>query len=357
MKALGALVVAAVATFAFTSNASAELQTAEDLHDARYCEILELTGTIPNAKVTVWNTVGLSNCPSAWWEAFDATALAEELGAEVVILNGPRHFLMDSATARPGPVDSFHGVRMRKVATIPIRTAADLIQAQYTERTVTRRNVWQWDRGRRVFELLAPDGSHYVMQSYSQIRDPELTIEDLPALGERLALPEGWSYRSRRLKADLALKPPDGSATIVQDDLQNTYQLIPRKPKPPSSHRVDVDGVTRTVGSPAPGTLEDRGTITGRPFGSGTISLLATLEEGQKMSGTFEIDAPRGTAMGTVATDYVIEGNEITFTGTAKFTGGTGKYQGIKGSRLKAYDHNTLDGQSGTLTLKGLASF
>ena len=120
---------------------------------------------------------------------------------------------------------------------------------------------------------------------------------------------------------------------------------------------VDVTGKTRSTGSPEPGTIEDRGTIRGRPFGVGRIKLLATFEENQTMSGEFKIRNKRGTASGTMQTDYVIEGDEITFTGTAEITRGTGRYRGIKGKRLEAYDHNTLDGQNGTITLQGFARF
>ena len=52
--------------------------------------------------------------------------------------------------------------------------------------------------------------------------------------------------------------------------------------------------------------------------------------------------------------DYVIADGEIDFTGTASFTGGTGRYRGIKGRKLTATDHNTFpDGQNGRLTLEG----
>jgi hypothetical protein len=185
---------------------------------------------------TVWNTIGLNRCPATWWKAFDARALAEELGDTAVILNGPRHFLMDSVTARKGRVRSFHGVRMRKVATILFRTSADLVQAPYTDRVITRRNTWRWRRGRVVYELVAPGGDVYVMQSYAQIRDPSLRIGKLRSLGRRLELPPGWSYRVRRLKRDLSVAAK-GKATIVQDELQNTYQLTTpsREPGPASS--------------------------------------------------------------------------------------------------------------------------
>ena len=147
--------------------------------------------------------------------------LAEE---PVVVLNGPRHFLMDSVRGAADDRRSFGGLRMGSVARIKIRTAADLAQRTYAERTIKRDNTWTWNRGRRVFELVAPGGDTYVMQSYAQIKDPSLTLAQLPALGGRLALPQGWRYRTRKLKRRLDLRA-DGGATIIQDDLQNTYQL------------------------------------------------------------------------------------------------------------------------------------
>jgi hypothetical protein len=327
-----------------------------ELHDARYCEILEVRGTLPDVQVTVWNTIGLNRCPAARWEAIDATALAAERGDVLVIKNGPRHFLMDAATAKRGRTHTFGGISMRKVATIRIHTAAELSQTPYTERTIKRHNTWTWNAGRRVYELLAPDGSNYVMQSYAQIRDPELSIADLRKLGDRLELPPGWSYRVRRLHQDLTLRAK-GNATVIQDDLQNTYQRLPRRSAPAKRHPVELSGSTRTVGSPEPGTLEDQGTIAGTPFGDGTVDLQVMFEGSSSATGTFRIDAAKGSVFGTVAMDYVISGSEITFNGTADFTGGTGRYRGIRAEGLKAFDHNTLDGQSGTFTLDGVARY
>ena len=48
-----------------------------------------------------------------------------------------------------------------------------------------------------MYELLTPDAKTYVMQAYSHIVDDSLTGDSLPALGDRLHLPEGWRYRTR----------------------------------------------------------------------------------------------------------------------------------------------------------------
>lgn len=355
-RRLIAVAAAAVATLGMgATTASAATSSGTELHNARYCEILDLKKLPPDGKVVVWNTIGLNDCPQAWWDGFDATSLAAELGDPFVVLNGPRHFLMDSAKARTGEIRRFHGRRMRRVATLPIPTAADLAQTPYAERTVDRLNTWHWNRGRKVYELLAPDGSTYVMQAYSQIVDPTLRMSDLASLGERLALPEGWEYRVRKLTEPLTLRA-SGSATILQDELKNTYQRMPAE-KPGKRRDVSVSGNTKSVGFSESGQIHDQGTITGKPFGSGTVDLLATFGANSTMTADFTITNGRGSAFGTVATTYVISGSEITFTGTAEITGGTGRYRGIKGTGLEVYDHNTTDGQNGTLKLTGKVRF
>jgi hypothetical protein len=211
------------------AGSSQTVKQARHLHDARYCEILELKGVPPTARAIVWNTIGLGKCPAPWWKSFDATSLAHELGDTVVVLNGPRHFLMDSATAVTGTVRNFHGQRLTMVASIAIHTAAELVQTAYTNRVITRTNTWSWNKGRTIFELIAPGGRTYVMQSYSQIKDPSLTLGKLSALGHRLTPPGGWHYRTRVLRHPLVLTARK-SATIIQDELQNTYQLAPSVP-------------------------------------------------------------------------------------------------------------------------------
>ena len=356
MRARASLAALAASLLAFAAPAGAATSSGEDLRDARYCELLVLDHFPPDARVVVWNTIGFNDCPSAWWEGFEAGPLAAELGAAYVVLNGPRNFLMDSARARTGDVRRFHGRRMRRVATIPIAEFADLAQTSYTERTIDRTNTWHWNSGRRVFELLAPDGATYVMQSYSQIVDPELDLADLPGLGDRLTLPEGWSYRTRRLKRPLTLRA-EGSATILQDDLRNTYQRLPDRADDSRRRRVDVSGTFKAVGSPEPGTIEDQGSVDGSPFGPASLRLLDRFASDGTVSGEIRMDAARGLVLGTFAGTYDFAGSEVDIDATVQLTGGTGRYRGIRGRNLSAHVHDTIDGQNGTLTLTGFARF
>jgi hypothetical protein len=354
----GAAALGAVVVLALALAPAAGAGTLSGLHDARYCEIIELHGLPPHGTATVWNTIGLNKCPASWWSAFQAGSLARELGATVVVLNGPRHFLMDSVTATPGRVRRFHGQRLRRVATLPIRTAADLQQTPYTDRIVERSNVWRWRRGRAVYELVAPGGDVYVMQAYSQIRDPKLRIGQLRGLGRRLALPAGWRYRVRRLARPLALAATGGRATILQDELQNTYQLakVARPSGPRRRHAVSIQGRTKMVTATTPGTVEDHGTVTGTPFGDGRVTLVGRFGGG-KLDATFRLLFPRGSISGTASLPFTISGGMITFEGTAQFTSGTGVYRGITSGALEVRDTNTLDGQNGRLDLSGSVRF
>jgi hypothetical protein len=202
----------------------------EQLHGARYCEVLLVTGRLNRIEATVYNTVGLNECPDELWHALDVEAIKQATRARAVILNGPRYFLMDKiAIADPGQdVSDFGGLQMRRLATVPLPLTAllgGLRREPYTERTVRRTTVYVYDQDREVYELVAPDGSYYVMQSYSLALDPTLTEADLPTLGTRLRLPTGWRYQVRQLEEELVLRV-DGEARVIQDDLENSYQRV-----------------------------------------------------------------------------------------------------------------------------------
>jgi hypothetical protein len=64
------------------------------------------------------------------------------------------------------------------------------------------------------------------MQAYSHAVDPTQTLDGLGGLADRLDLPEGWTFTTCVLDRTLDLLSTDGVATIVQDELQNTYQRI-----------------------------------------------------------------------------------------------------------------------------------
>jgi hypothetical protein len=55
--------------------------------------------------------------------------------------------------------------------------------------------------------------------------DKTLTNDQLDALGSKLKLPSGWRYTTTTPDQDLVLGA-QGEATVIQDDLDNTYQKL-----------------------------------------------------------------------------------------------------------------------------------
>lgn len=193
--------------------------------DTRYCEVIPVFLEEGSAYGDVWNTVGFNDCPQDAWDALDSQSIRMDLDAAVVVMNGPRSFLMDHAAsddAADAPTTTFGSLQMALLARIEIDLSDG--QSPYSERAVARETVFSFRKGSEVYELLASDGGAYVMQSYAMIVDPDLTVDDLPHLGDRLELPEGWTYRARVLEEQLDVDTAGRGAVVVQDELQNTYQ-------------------------------------------------------------------------------------------------------------------------------------
>jgi hypothetical protein len=169
------------------------------MHGGRYGEVLLVRGRLNRIEATVYNTLGLNDCPDDLWRALDAEAIKKTHRARAAILNGPRYFLMDTVIiADPGgEIVTYGELQMRPLATVRLPMTAlrgGLDRQPYTENTIRRTTVYVYDQGREVYELVAPDGTPYLMQSYSLAVDRTLTEADLPALGApaaatRLALP------------------------------------------------------------------------------------------------------------------------------------------------------------------------
>ena len=196
------------------------------LEDGRYCEVIVVYMSDDGIVLgDVWNSLAFGTCPQELWEELDTDTIAADFPDALVIrLNGPRYFLMQHLMDAPSQLEvtvhDFGGIAMVKAATVEVNLAA---QNGYTPITVNRDNTWRFEAGNRVHELIDTEGNVYTMQSFSQIVDEALSYEDLETLGDRLSLPDGWRYRVRILEEDLDVQAI-GTATVLQDELQNTYQ-------------------------------------------------------------------------------------------------------------------------------------
>ncbi len=200
----------------------------EDVRGDRYCEVLigHLEGS--TVHVDVYNTYLLNDCPEDAWKALDTAKIKADFAADAVVLNGPRYWLMDafenSKVIDATPV-TFGALEMRLSGKVDVDVADAMAgEKAYVPRTVARTTSWVYDAGKPVYELVDPQGQVFDMQSYSVQEAPQ-TEASLADLAGSLALPAGWSFQTRTLDAPLTVTAVGGMATIVQDDLSNTYQL------------------------------------------------------------------------------------------------------------------------------------
>lgn len=197
------------------------------LRGDRYCEVLLVEPSDDGAEASVWNTQGLNECPEEVWVTLDTASIAAEQGVPVALLNGPRYWLMDTITKPGGTgepvVEDFGGIEMFQAATVAVTPEQLANRAPYTPTSVDRRTVFTFAAGDEVYELTDADGNVYVMQSWSQQVDPTLVESDLAGLGDRLELPEGWTYAARTLDEPLDVETVGADAAVLQDELQNSY--------------------------------------------------------------------------------------------------------------------------------------
>ncbi|MFZ5571003.1 MAG: hypothetical protein ACOZF0_11395 [Thermodesulfobacteriota bacterium] len=169
----------------------------------------------------------------ARFRALNADTLKKEYGSDGILFNGPRRLVANGITGM-----AWDGCKERMITTIPFRVLGifetpDLSKAvsgtlpAYKVLVSRRSNTFSFNAGETLYELITPEGAVYTMFSLSLKLDPNNTIENLPTLGKRLTLPQGWQFRSRKLDKDMTLtstvdsNPPN---TIVLDELEGNYQ-------------------------------------------------------------------------------------------------------------------------------------
>jgi hypothetical protein len=198
-----------------------------NMRNVRYGEVLAVFSREGRFEAEVYGTQLINDCPQELWETLDANAIAADMGAIAAKLNGPRYWTLDAFGQKVAVADpvlrEFNGITMRRIATVDLGEIPKL--GPYTETKVNRGVIFFWDEGQTVHELVNPDGLAYIMQALCIGVDPAMTPDSLLTLGERLALPEGWSYRTRVLEEELIVDTTATIATVLQDEFENSYTL------------------------------------------------------------------------------------------------------------------------------------
>jgi hypothetical protein len=202
------------------------------LRNVRYCEVIPSVVDKSTGVTTtyVYNTLSFNRCPPGQWSKLTLGLVNREFGSQAAQLNGPRHWVMDeiqaSGESATPQTFTFGTIEMGLRATIVTPAGTPTVGNQfYAPNKVQRNTIWVYHAGQPIFVLTDPDGNEYVMQSYAQIVDPKLMYKDLPDLASELSLPPGWGYFTRTLTQELRLNS-NGLATVVNDDLANSYQQL-----------------------------------------------------------------------------------------------------------------------------------
>jgi len=208
-------------------NAKKPERLVSDMRDVRYGEVIAVFSRGGRFEAEVYGTQLLNDCPQELWGNLNASEIAAEMGALVVKLNGPRYWTLDAFGQKIAVADpilrDFGGITMRRIATVDLGEVPKL--GPYTETKVNRGVIFFWDKGQTVHELVNPDGLAYIMQALCIGVDPSMTPESLLTLGNRLALPDGWVYRTRVLEQELIVDTTATIATVLQDEFENSYTL------------------------------------------------------------------------------------------------------------------------------------
>ena len=104
--------------------ATASERLISDMRGVRYGEVLAVFERDGSFEAEVYGTQMLNDCPPELWDQLDATTIAGELGALIVKLNGPRHWMLDGLGTKVAPVEpvlrEFDGLLMRRIAILDL---------------------------------------------------------------------------------------------------------------------------------------------------------------------------------------------------------------------------------------------
>jgi hypothetical protein len=191
-------------------------------------EIFLLTKSDDRMAAKVYNTTGFGPCPDAEFAALDVEQVARDAGCDLAWKNPRRFWMMDGLRVNiVGDPAEFGGVKFNLLAQMQMPAGFDFTQDQsaraYNPAQIRRVSTYSFLSGRPVFLLRSPDETTWVMQTFTNHVDAALTQADLPKLGSRLKLADGWQFKAVTLTRDLTLDT-NGLANIVPDDLSNMYQ-------------------------------------------------------------------------------------------------------------------------------------
>lgn len=159
------------------------------------------------------------------WKKLDKERIKKETGADIVVFNGPRFWVLDEIIGKSiSPKGKIQGHEMLIPAYFKLSMRELKNRKPYVPFPMNRDTKYVYYANDYLYKLIAPDGTEYVMQAASRELDPNLKLEDLKDLGSRLKLKEGWQYKAELITEEF-VNESGGHTIIVQDEMRNTYQI------------------------------------------------------------------------------------------------------------------------------------
>jgi len=194
-----------------------------------FCEVALINGTSKaNAIADFYNSTGTDVCTPERFAGLDKEKIKKETGAKEVFLNPSRRWMFDVLDIYEDGVErTFGGIKMTWMGVVPVEELEKgVTKGHYVPGYIFRDNQYTFKKGREIYILDAPDGEVFVMQSFTNFKQKEVTINNIRDLGSKLTLPPGWKFRSVVLDRDLIVnqKRTNGLAHVFQDDMLNAYQ-------------------------------------------------------------------------------------------------------------------------------------
>lgn len=215
---------------------SANLRTLvfDNTRGARFCELffIKLKGDMK--ELHVYNPTGLNNmektgdsCPDGLINKVDLKGLREHYKMDGIYYNKPRHWICDQITIPVGAKRKLGDMAWYWMASshMPAKTEMKPGFLTYKHVPVERKSEIIFRAGKPVFLMDDPEGKTWVMKTYRDAYDQTYDkLKDLP--GRYNKLPEGYKFRVVTLEKDLILRPTEGTATVMQDEFENTFDYL-----------------------------------------------------------------------------------------------------------------------------------
>ena len=206
-----------------------------DMYNLRYIEIV-LADIDPIKKGLVAACYGSyaipvipadrDSSPQAQVAALKMDEIAGKYGVLGASLNGPKLSIADWWEIEVGKTRQFGGMELPHTAQLNLSGTANVNDVKpYEPTTIARKSAINWNKGRTVMVLDAPDGNVWIMKGFELGLDPKISYEAFMAAGPAnfKKLPPGWKARVVTLAQDNLETPEGGVAWIMSDEFFNVY--------------------------------------------------------------------------------------------------------------------------------------